>query len=185
MGAITKSPTRLAGANVSSGNLNTGEVPWTRGGARAVTVYSGAIAMSGIGSAVASGGSVLFFSGAGRINTFTALFPAGVAIAGNGQGAIISGIPIVVYDAGITARSGLFTDATLSESGARPLFVWQPPIVLSGANFPTPGYTPTSIDMPFTSGLCVMALSGSPGFSMSFTPETNPFASGVSGGVTN
>lgn len=183
MSVTTRSPLRMAGAVVNSGFANTGEVPWTRGGQLTATVYSGAIAMGVTaahgpnGNALSSGGSILIVSGAGRLNSFVALYPAGVALAGNGANAIISGQPIVAYDSVITARSGVFTDATISESGRKILFSWSPPsLVASGALVLTNRgvYDPVPLDIPFFSGLCVMALSGSPGFTISYTPETNP-----------
>ena len=118
MSIATRKQVWMKGANLFSGGVNTGEVAWNRGGTVAAHVYSGAITMSGRSSAVSSGGSVLFFSGAGRLNTFTAHPPVGVALAGNGAIGFLSGIPIVVYDAAIMARSGVVTDATLAESGA-------------------------------------------------------------------
>lgn len=175
-----RKPTIIAGTPGLSGDIQTGEVPWTRGGARTVCVYSGAIAMgvaaAGSGS-LSSGGSVLFVTGAGRINTFTALWPAGVAVAGNGEGACISGQPIVVYDSAITARSGVLTDGTIGESGRRILFTWCPPKQLaSGVTNEAfaARYLPIPVDIPFQSGLCAMALSGAPGFSITYTPEYTP-----------
>lgn len=176
MSVVSRRPLRTAGANLDSGNVNTGEVCWNRGGVRAGSVYSGAIAMATTAAgpgALASGGSILFFSGPGRLNSFTALFPAGVALAGGGEPAILSGQPIVVYDSDITARSGVFTDATISESGRPIMYAWYPPRVLSGVNITGPGFDPVAVDRPFTSGLCVMALSGAPGFTVSYSPEIN------------
>ena len=188
MGYRTRNPHRQAGALINSGNLDTGEVRMTRGGERAATIYSGAIAMgtargqAGAG-VFSSGGSVFLISGGGRLNSFTALWPAAVALAGNGENAVVSGQPIVVYDAGITARSGVFTDGTLSESGARILFAWAPPkLIASGALVLNPHATfnPQSLDIPFYSGLCVMALSGATGFNLTYTPEASR-----SGGFTD
>lgn len=172
MSVTSRNPLRMAGANLQSGFPNTGEVQWTRGGMQTACTYSGAINMSGPSSAVSSGGSTLFYSGFGRLNTFTAQFPAGVALAGNGEAGVLSGQPIVVYDSAITSRSGVFTDATIQESGRKILYTWYPPRVLSGVNITGPGFTPVQVDIPFFSGLSVMALSGAVGFTLSFTPET-------------
>lgn len=181
MSLTTRNPTRVAGANVNSGFPNTNELLINRGGVRTASCYSGAIAMGvaamGAG-AISSGGSAMVYSGVGRLNTFTAIFPAGVALAGNGEQGILSGAPIVVYDSAITARSGVFTDATIAESGRKILFTWYPPRVLSGVNAAGPGFSPVALDIPFFSGLSVMAISGSPGFTLSYTPEHNPGASG-------
>ena len=178
MSVTSRSPLRMAGANINSGNLNTGEVNWTRGGAVRASVYSGALTMSGGGySALSSGGQILLFSGAGRLNSFTALFPAGVALAGNGVIGILSGLPIVAYDSVVLARSGLFLDGLIAESGRPILYTWHTSQMLSGGllmlNNDAPGYVPIQVDVPFNSGLCVMAISGSPGFVITYTPETN------------
>ena len=174
---VTK-PCYVAGTPRNSGDVQTGEVNYTRGGGRTACVYSGAIAMgvaaAGTG-ALSSGGSVLITSGAGRLNSFTPLWPAGVALAGNGENACISGQPIVVYDSAITARSGVLTDSTIAESGRKILFAWSPPkLVASGALVlaSRTTYEPIALDIPFQSGLCVMALSGAVGFSLTYTPET-------------
>lgn len=183
MSVTTKNPLRMAGATVNSGFVNTGELQYTRGGQQTATVYSGAIAIGvtaagGVnGAAVAGAGSVLVMSGGGRLNSFSALFPAGVALAGNGANAIISGQPIVVYDSGIMALSGIATTATIAASGMKILHVWNPPtLVASGGVMLTPRapYDPVPLDIPFFSGLCVLAVSGSPGFTLSYTPQTNP-----------
>lgn len=173
-------PTVIAGTPIMSGDIQTGEIPYNTGGGRTAGVYSGAIAMglaaAGPG-AVGSGGSVLFWSGAGRLNRVTAQFPAGVALAGNGQEGVISGQPFVVYDSAITARSGVLTDGTIAESGRKILFTWYPPRTFSGVNFIGPAFSPVNVDVPFQSGLCVMALSGAPGFVLQFTPQ--PFSGQV------
>ena len=170
---------RFAGANLNSGSLSTGEVLFNRGGVRTATVYSGAIAASvvaaGTGS-IGSGGSVLVMSGAGRLNSFTAHWPAGVALAGNGENAVVSGMPIVVYDSSITARSGLYVDGTISESGRKVLYTWSPPkLIASGALLLNGNgiFNPVPLDVPFFSGLCIMALSGATGYTLSYSVENN------------
>lgn len=177
MALTTRNPLRFTGGVVNSGNVDTGEIAFTQGGQRTACVFSGAIAMGVVTSptgALSSGGSILVVSGQGRINTFTALWPAGVALAGVGENACISGQPIVVYDSAITARSGVLTDATIAESGRKILYAWSPPkLVASGAvllNARTV-YDPVKLDIPYFSGLCVMALSGAPGFAIGFTPD--------------
>ena len=178
MSLTTRNPLRMVGGNVNSGFPATGEIPTTRGGMQTACVYSGAIAMgvaaAGTG-AVASGGSILVVSGAGRLNSFTALWPAGVALAGNGEGGCVSGQPIVVYDSAITARSGVLTDSTIAESGRKILYNWCPPKQLASGvtneSFAA-RYGTQPLDVPYFSGLCVMALSGAPGFTLSYTPQT-------------
>lgn len=179
MSVGTRNPLRMQGANVS-GQISTNELLFTRGGLQTACVYSGAIAMGVTAcptGALSSGGSVLITSGAGRLNTFTALYPAGVALAGNGANAVISGQPIVLYDSAITARSGVLTDQTIAESGRKILYAWAPPnLVASGSVVLTPRdvFGPQRLDVPFFSGLCAMALSGAVGFVVSFTPEIVP-----------
>lgn len=177
MSVTNRNPLRMAGANLNSGYADTGETLWNRGGTQTATIYSGAIAMgvaaAGTG-ALSSGGSVLIVSGAGRLNSFTALWPAGVALAGNGENAVVSGQPIVVYDSAITARSGVLTDSTIAESGRKILYSWAPPkLIASGAINVSPRgvYEPQPLDIPFFSGLCAIALSGAPGFTLAYTPS--------------
>lgn len=175
MALTNKNPLAVIGAAFNSGFPGTREVPVTRGGQQTATVYSGAIAMdvaaAGTG-ALSSGGSILVVSGVGRLNTVVALFPAGVALAGNGEQGVLSGAGFVVYDSAITARSGVYTDGTIAESGRKILYSWYPPRLLSGATPVGGGFNPIAVDVPFFSGLCVMALSGAPGFTLSYTPET-------------
>ena len=184
MALTTRNPLRFAGAVVNSGHVDDGYVGFTKGGQRTACVYSGAIAMGTAASptgALSSGGSILIASGQGRVNTFTALWPAAVALAGNGENAVISGQPIVLYDSAITARSGVFTDATISESGRKILYSWYPPkLVASGALVLSPrgAFDVNHLDIPYFSGLCVMALSGATGFNIGFTPDRT-----VSGGT--
>lgn len=172
-----------AGTPLNSGDVQTGEIAFTRGGGRSACVFSGAIAM-GVAAcnsgALSSGGSVRLTTGAGRLNSFTALWPAGAALAANGEGGCVSGQPIVVYDSAITARSGVYTDSTIAESGRKILYTWAPAKgIASGLNLLLNGqYDPRPLDIPFQSGLCVMALSGAPGFSISWTPETLPIITG-------
>ena len=161
----TRRPVRMAGAVVTSGSIDTGEVTWTRGGARAATVLSGGITIavhSGIYPTVTtySGGHVLFFSGAGRLNT---LMP---------HLQMQSGVPVFFYDAGAIAPSGV------SVSGQK-VFALIPPThrlgdVLgfqSGYGFTTPWRDYIECDIPFTSGLCAAIPSGIPGFTLTYTPE--------------
>ncbi len=167
-------PLILAGTARFSGDLSTDEINFTRGGVRTACVYSGAVTMGVTAcpaGAISSGGSVLVTSGAGRLNTFTPLFPAGVALAGNGETGVVSGLSIVVYDSAITARSGVYTDQTIAESGRKILFAWYPPRLQSGAANSLGGFNPIPLDIPFQSGLCVMALSGSTGFNLAYTLE--------------
>ena len=177
MSIQSRRPVRMLGGSHNSGHIYTGHVTIQRGGNEVAMCYSGAIA-AGLAAcptgSLTYGGSVLIASGRGRVTAFNALFPAGVAIAGNGEGAVLSGPPIVIYDTAITARSGIFTDGTISESGRKILFTWYPPRLLSGATPVGGGFNPIPLDIPYTSGLCVMHLSGGVGWNVQFTREYDP-----------
>lgn len=179
MGYRTRNPHRMAGALASSGYVDTGEVRMTHGGERMATALSGGlVTMSGRGFTLASGGHGFVMSGAGRLKVFQALRPinllSGFTAAGAGPG-VLSGQPIVVYDAVMTQRSGIIADGVLVESGARPLYHWLPPVSYSGQTVdrsnPENYFTPVQLDVPFYSGLAVIALSGAVGFNLTFTPE--------------
>ena len=180
MSLRTRKPVRMAGGIVNSGNVDTGEVRWTRGGERVATALSGAIAgMSGRGIPITSGGHGFIISGQGRVNTFAALRPynllSGVTAAG-AYTSVLSGQPVVVYDAVMGQRSGIINDGTLVESGARPIFAWFPPVSYSGLSVERGNvesyFQPVNVDQPFFSGLAVVALSGAPGFTLTYTPES-------------
>mgnify|MGYP001610396337 CR=1 FL=1 len=179
MSFATRSPVRMAGGVISSGHVDTGETRWTRGGERVATALSGSIAlMSGRGIPITSGGHAFIVSGQGRVNTFLALRPinllSGVTAAGAGL-SVLSGQPIILYDAVMGQRSGIIADTVLVESGARPIYHWFPPLAASGIGTENAvvntHFTPVEIDQPYFSGLCVMALSGAPGFTITYTPE--------------
>lgn len=179
MGYRTRNPHRMAGAVISSGYLDTGEVTMTRGGQRVATALSGSIAgMSGRGIPITSGGHGFVFSGQGRLNTFMALRPTNLLSGVTAAAAftsILSGQPIIVYDAVMTQRSGIINDGTLVESGARPIYHWFPPVSYSGQTVERANiesyFQPIALDQPYYSGLAVCALSGAPGFTLTYTPE--------------
>lgn len=181
MGLRSRRPMRMAGAVLNSGYSDTGEVRMTRGGELVAAALSGGIAnMSGMGIPITSGGHAFIVSGQGRIHTFTALratnLLSGVTAANAGT-SVLSGQPIVVYDAVMTQRSGVIAGVPLGESGARPIYHWFPPTSQSGVNVERGNveayFQPTMLDQPYYSGLCVMALSGAPGFTITYTPEAN------------
>lgn len=158
-------PCFIAGTPRSSGDVQTGEVTWTRGGGRTACVWSGSLltnaALTGAPGAVQSGGHILLFSGAGRLNT---ILPHAL---------LTSGQAVTFYDAGSVALSGI------SVSGQRfigiiPQTMRAPLVALSGNQALTVAWQDRiEVDMPFSSGLCVAAASGAPGFTCSFTPEVN------------
>lgn len=161
MSVTSRNPLRFAGATVNSGFPNTGEVPWTRGGMATATVYSGGLLAPGSGflpaGAVKTADQILLVSGPGRLNT---IVPLNSVFA-------LSGVPNIFYDSTVVARSG----GPVSESGYRTLALLNAPNGQSGLLTFT---APIPVDMPFTSGLSVSCVSGTTGFTVSFTPETNP-----------
>jgi hypothetical protein len=86
-----------------------------------------------------------------------------------GDGYTNSGIRGVFYDSQTVYGSGV------GGSGARIVGAFNGPGGVSGQQF-IPG-VPINFDVPFSSGLCVAAPSGVPGFTLTYTPEvpyTNP-----------
>lgn len=167
MSVTTRNPLRLAGAIVNSGFPATGEVPFTRGGMRNGVFWSGNLltnsALTGLpAGSVTSGGHVQVWSGPGRLHT---IIP---------HQFMTSGQPIWFYDAGAISVSGV------SVSGQRIIGIV--PLTMPAALAALSGNIALNlhwqreivVDMPFTSGLCYAAASGSPGASFAFTPETNP-----------
>jgi len=149
MSVTTRNPLRTAGANLNSGNVNTGQLPNTQGGGRN---YS-----AGSGVAV----DTLIFSGAGRLDVVVQTTQ------------LASGRGVVFYDGNIATSGGPFTT-----SGHVVLAVIQPtfsPAVWSGtvprADWSDPRYPAA----PFFSGLIAAPKpdSGTCSFALSFTPETN------------
>lgn len=165
MGIPNRTPLRVAGSSVNSGNVNTGEWLTTRGGGQCATIYSGwnsgtsLVAAGGnAGPAVLGGSDVLFVSGAGRLNTIIPLLAA-------------SGVGVTFYDAAVATSGGPFVSSGHKILGVLPPNTWNGTSVLGGP-------APIPIDVPFQSGLCAAVRSGCAGFSITWTPETNPPAVG-------
>lgn len=171
MSQPTKNPCYVAGTVTASGDTNTQEIKITRGGGRTACVWSGSLltnaALTGAFGAVQSGGQILLFSGAGRLNT---VIP---------HAFLTSGQPVFFYDAGAPTVSGV------SVSGQRLIGIipasFRAPLAAASGNTQTTVTWQDQIrlDMPFSSGLCAAAASGAPGFTVSWTPEvstafTNP-----------
>lgn len=151
----TRKPTVVIGSNVYSGTPNTGEIHTTRGGVRASCVWSGSLltnaALTGAAGAVQSGGHILLHTGAGRLNSVW-----------QHQGVLsLSGVAITFYDAAAITASGV------SVSGQRFIASVNAPQGQSGQ---FTAVAPVAWDIPFTSGLCASAPSGTPGFTVTFTP---------------
>ncbi len=160
MSLTSRNPLRMIGGIVYSGAPNTGEQRMTRGGDVVFTVYSGGALSPGSGfpaPVAQTGDQIKLWSGAGRLNT---VIPLAAQMA-------LSGVALTFYDAGAVAASG---PGTVKDT-FRVLGSINVPQGQSGlTTFTTPYY----FDMPFTSGLCVAAISGTTGFSCSFSVEVNP-----------
>lgn len=173
MAVTSRNPIRMAGAILNSGFPNTGEVRMTNGGEQTACVWSGNLltnaSLTGApAGAVTSGGHIQLWSGAGRLHR---IMPHAI---------LTSGQPVTFYDAGTITVSGV------SVSGQK--FIGRIPArsratlaLASGEVDTTVAWNDViEVQMPFTSGLCVAAASGAPGFTVSFTPEGNP-ATGYNG----
>ncbi len=131
-------------------------------GTKTACVWSGSIltnaALAGAPGAVQSGGHILLFSGAGRLNT---IIPHAL---------LTSGQPVTFYDAGTISASGISVSGQIF-LGIIPFAMRSPLVALSGNQGVTvPWQDQIQVDMPFFSGLCAAAASGAPGFTVSYTP---------------
>lgn len=167
MGYRTRNPHRFAGAVITSGNMDTGEINWTRGGMRLGCFFSGGLRSLGSGApapVAQTADHAVFWSGAGRLNT---VFPHQA----------ISGVAIHFYDSAVVARSG---PNTYMESGYRLI------AVIPANTWDNRGGTlehiqvPMQFDVPFYSGLAVIGTSGVAGCTFTWTPEATR-----SGGLTD
>ncbi len=163
MSVPTRNPLRMIGATPqNSGFPQTGELPFTQGGMLKATVYSGGLLSPGSGflptGTVKVADQLLLVSGAGRLNKVLTI-PA-LALS-------LSGAAITFYDSCVPTRSGEGPNV----SGYAVIGVVNAPGGVSGqfglSNLQEFG-------MPFSSGLCVSCISGTVGFTATFTPEVNP-----------
>ena len=159
MSIPVQKPCFIAGTPRSSGDVQDGAVVITQGGGRTAVVWSGSLltnaALGGAPGAAQSGGNIILFSGAGRLNSYF-----------QHQNVLtLSGVAVTFYDAGAITLSGT------SVSGQRFLAILNAPGGASGQF--TLASVPTQLGTPFSSGLCVSAPSGTPGFTVSYTPEVN------------
>lgn len=156
----------IGGSPRSSGDVQTGEVQFVRGGGRAVSIFSGALFSGTVittppGSVpVNNAGDILLYSGGGRLNNLLQHVQ------------MASGLAVTFYDAAVAVSGG-----PIPASGHKLIGII-PPTYPGGAAFSgiLPVMytgTPVNVDMPFQSGLCAHMASGSPGFTASFTPESN------------
>ncbi len=164
MSTPRQDPLVVMGTPRSSGDVQTGETCWTRGGGRAATIYSGGF-LGGIGFApgsVKTGDHILLYSGGGRLNT---VFPLSAA----------SGVAGLFYDAGTVAASGIAVLSGYKIVGLVPANTF-------GTNVTT-GPMQIQFDIPFQSGLCIANISGVIGFTVTYTPESSVLDGGTVVGV--
>ena len=136
----------------------------TVGGFQTATIFSGL--QSGTGAApffTAAPGAfnvaadVMFFSGAGRLDTVSVNTPT------------TSGTPLVFYDASAPISGGPAAASGHKFLCSIPLF---PAGAASGVAPSVQPGTPITIGIPFQSGLCCRTTSGQPTFTVCWTPET-------------
>ena len=157
MSTPVRDPNFIGGTPRSSGDVQTGELPYTFGGGRCASIYSGNAVLSGAlvaaYGAAGTGYDVVLYSGPGRLKTIQPHVQ-------------ISGVAIAFYDAAAVASGGPFAASGVKILGTIPANTW----ALPGGVFAT-GPAVYQFDMPFQSGLAVALKSGQPGFTVSWTPE--------------
>lgn len=160
MSLATRRPTAVCGANVNSGFVNSREQAIKTGGEFKCALFSGGLAGSLVGFnlyAIGVADQVRLVSGPGRLKavichaaisgTQTVLYESAVAALSGGTGPGLSGYPIVATVPGNSWAGGA-----------------------AGLN----GASHIQMDVPFHSGLCASNISGTVGFTIIYTPETNP-----------
>lgn len=144
----TRNPTIIAGTTFESGTPNTGQIPYTLGGAKTFTVFSGVV-----------GPDILIHAGAGRLDA--TFFHDSALIA-------LSGQPVVFYDAAVAVSGG-----PLAASGHKVVGVLAPSDELSATGISGAalrGGQVRNFGFTYTSGLVYTTRSGQAGFSVSYTP---------------
>ena len=157
MSINTRSPLRLLGGVNASGQPNDGAVQWAEGGQAVFTAYSGGLLPVGSGStgyvSTTATGNVIIASGPGRLNHY---FPHQYATSGSS--------PVMFYDSQTAALSGY---AALAASGFKVIGI------IPGYPAPVSGLFVSMLheiqDAPYALGLGVIALSGAPGFTATYT----------------
>jgi hypothetical protein len=167
----------MAGANLSSGSIQTGEMTFVRCGGRAFSIFSGAL-FSGTSIGVAgqgiyllnNTGEALLYSGAGRLNSILlhTQMQSGLAAFFYDSAAPVSGGPAA---SGLNAKIVGIIPPTFS-----------PAQVSGNAPWSFQGAT-NNLDIPFQSGLCVSLKSGVPGFTITINTEVD--YQGVGSGWTS
>jgi hypothetical protein len=159
MASLIQRPCTVNWQSKTSGDPFTGEVQHVRGGSRAATIQSGALAPALTWSqsgAIASGGNVLFCVVPGRLNSVLFHHTAVPTL---------SGVQVTFYDSSTILGSG-----TGTISGAKILAPLNFPGGVSGGLIGPNTFL--NLDIPFNSGLGVSAPSGAPGFTITYTTES-------------
>lgn len=141
----TKNPTIIAGTTLESGVPNTGQVQYTLGGVKTVTVFSGAV-----------GPDILVHAGAGRLDS--AFFHDSAIVA-------LSGQPVVFYDAAVAVSGG-----PLAASGHKVVGVLAPGADTGTSGLALRGGKVVNFGFAYNSGLVYTTRSGAAGWSASYTP---------------
>jgi hypothetical protein len=144
----TVNPSIIAGTVFTSGDANTGQIPFTLGGSRVVTKYSGVV-----------GPDVVAYTGGGRLDA--AFFHDSAILA-------LSGQAVVFYDASVAVSGGPFAADGHKVLGVLAPSDEQSATGISGAALR--GGQVRNFGFTFQSGLAYSTRSGQPGFSASFTP---------------
>lgn len=146
MSQPTAKPCFIAGTPVSSGNVQTGEINTTTGGARSKSYLSGI------------GVDTLIVSGAGRLNNVVVLTQ------------ITSGHMVSFFDESVATSGAIVAGANCIYQIPPP---WN--VAGSGLVNPAGlAGSVTNVGMPFSSGLVVAPVgSGTCGFAFSWTPEVS------------
>lgn len=158
MSVSTKSPLNMVGGQLFSGGPRTGQVPMTFGGSLCVSVFSGGLLSPGSGftpGAVKTADQLLLWSGAGRLDS---ILPH----------TVISGVQTNFYDASTVSTSGG------PMAGFRVLGLIPANSIGAFGSQLGAGPLPILPGSPFNSGLCVSCVSGTPGWTATFTPEVIP-----------
>lgn len=152
----TAKPQVTIGSTLLSGDVNTGQMMNTFGGAKYAMKLSGVV-----------GPDVQIWVGGGRLDLVQLFPPASAAAA-----PAASGLAIVFYDTAAAISGGPFTTSghkVLASLSPVDPALFNQPIFNSGLG--CGGRGPLQLGIPFTSGLAVFTQSGQVGWGATFTPS--------------
>lgn len=165
MSIKTRSPIRFLGGVSVSGYVNDTAMQTTQGGNRSFSVYSGGLITLGSGTqspllvSNPGTGHIVIVSGPGRFNTVLAH-------------QIISGVAVTFYDSNVAALSGV---ALHTNSGYTVIGILPANTLGAYGNSLGGGPLPQIIGTPFYNGLSAAAASGTPGFTVTWTPDDQSY----------